>query len=142
MKIRYRKVLLEKNERFSTPLTIPVWEVPVLMEAHASSLITDLGEVLVERKEAPEAAAEFQRLVNRYKHGENSEVPYVARVFGVSALAVKVLDRLIREATVVEGAAGAEAPLVDSGEPESQEISDLSFVTGAPEEGVEEITSP
>jgi hypothetical protein len=139
VQIRYRKVTLVKNERFSQPLVIAPWEVPVLVEAHSKSLIKDTGEVIVNRKDLPAASAEFERLVNRYKHGENSEVPYVARVYGVSGLAVKVIEKLIRD-SVVGNEAGEEA----TGESEGiLEISDEAFVTGegTPEDGVVEVAA-
>ena len=147
MKMRYSKVLLEKNERFSTPLTIAPWEVPVLIEAHGKSLITELGTVEVNRKAVPDARAEFERLSNRYKHGENSEVPYVARVYGVSAVAVKVIEQMIRD-SIVDGAgtdASQETGLADEGPSASPsddvaEISDFAFASGeATPEGVQEI---
>lgn len=140
VKMRYAKVLLEKNERFSTPLTVAPWEVPVLIEAHSKSLISELGTVVVNRKTVPEAEAEFQRLVNRYKHGENSEVPYVARVYGVSAVAVKVIEKMIREATV--GGAGAEAEVETEEAPADDgalEISEADFGFEPQEDGAVEI---
>lgn len=136
MKIRFEKVLLEKNERFSTPLTVVPWEVPVLIEAHGGG-ITQLGQAIVERKVRPDAQSEFQRLVNRYKHSESSDVPYVARVFGVGMIGVRAIEKMIQDSIVVVGSAddfaSVETPTTDA-PAEVQEVSDLDFVSGQAQE--------
>jgi len=141
VKIRYTKVLLEKNERFSTPLTVAPWEVPVLIEAHSKSLISEVGTTVVNRKELPEASAEFQRLINRYKHGENSEVPYVTRVYGVAATAVKIIEKMIADAVVRDGDTGAVESEVELPTDDATEISNLDALLGdqASAEGAQEI---
>jgi len=141
VKIRYTKVLLEKNERFSQPLTVAPWEVPVLIEAHGKSLISEVGTAVVNRKELPKASAEFQRLINRYKHGENSEVPYVTRVYGVAATAVKIIEKMIADSVVRGDDTGAVETGVELSIDDATEISDLAFVSGdaEPQEGAQEI---
>ena len=136
MKIRYAKVLLEKNERFSTPMTIVPWEVPVLVEAHGGG-VTDLGEVVVNRKLRPNAQSEFQRLVNRYKHSETDAIPYVARVFGVGAIGVRAIEKAIADAIVTDGQADG-AP-TQAPEDEVTEVSDLDFVSGGAEDAPVEL---
>lgn len=141
MKIRFEKVLLEKNERFSTPLTIVPWEVPVLIEAQGGG-VTQLGQSIVERKVRPDAQSEFQRLVNRYKHSESSDVPYVARVFGVGAAGIRALDRMIDDSIVKVGSAddfvSVETPATDA-QADVTEVSDLDFVSGGSEDGPVEL---
>lgn len=140
MKIRFAKVLLEKNERFSTPMTIVPWEVPVLIEAQGGG-VTELGQAIVERKARPNAQSEFQRLVNRYKHSESSDVPYVARVYGVGLAGVRAIDKAIAESIVTVGSAEdfASVETSDGSEVDVTEVSDLDFVSGGSEDGPVEL---
>jgi hypothetical protein len=132
VKLRYVQILLEKNERFSTPLSVAPWEVPVLIEAHSGSAITDLGTMIVKRKQLPVAADEFARLQSRYKHSGDSAVPYVARVFGVGAQGVRAIDQMIQAALVGgESDAGDAAVEVD----QSADADLARFVAG---DGAEE----
>lgn len=130
--VQYAKVTLEKNERFSTPLTIATWEVPVLMQAHGGR-IEDHGRVTVKRKARPDATSEYQRLVNRYKHSDSSDVPYVGLVYGVGDMGVRKIEAEIQRSM----AAATVAPATDISNDEAQEVSDREFVLGGAEESAE-----
>lgn len=141
--VKYIRVLLEKNERFTTPLSIVPWEVPVLIEAHGGG-VTELETVVAVRKLRPDAQSEFQRLANRYKCSNDSDVPYVARVFGVGSRGISAIEKLIAESIVssdqVQDFREVEAP-TEAGA-DVTEVSDLEFVSGAPQEdAVEELRS-
>lgn len=133
MKVKYIRVLLEKNERFSTPLSIAPWEVPVLIEAQGGG-VTEVEAVTVERKARPDAQSEYQRLVNRYRHSSDSDMPYVARVYGVGAQGVAAIEKIIADSVFESGSTAYR-------EAEAQEVSDLDFVSGAPREDAVESLS-
>lgn len=98
IKVPYIQVLLEKNERCTHPLWILPWELPVMAAAQGSNSIGEMARKVVERKRAPDPAAEFERMANRYRAPEGSEKPYVADVYGHGARGLATLKREIDDA--------------------------------------------
>jgi hypothetical protein len=113
MKVLYVQVLLEKNEHFSTPVYIYPWELPVFAAAHRNSGITELGERVFEKKIAPRADVEYERLGNRYKSPEGTDMTYVSAVYGHGTAGVRKLQEAMVEAvkrTQIVAAAELAAP--------------------------------
>lgn len=98
MKVLYVQVLLEKNEHFSTPVFVYPWELPVFAAAHRNSGITELGKRVFEKKVAPRADIEYERLGNRYKSPEGTDMTYVSAVYGHGTQGVKKLQEAMKEA--------------------------------------------
>lgn len=99
VKVRYQRILLEKSETLSQPMSVVPWEVPVIAEAHGGG-IQDLGQTVVERKRPYDAVSEYQRLVNRYRASEDNATPYVTRVYGSGAAGIQAIQNAIDNAMV------------------------------------------
>lgn len=98
MKVLYYQVLLEKNEHFSTPVWIYPWELPVFAAAHRNNGITELSKRTFNKRFAPNAATEYDRLATRYKGAEGSDMSYAALVYGHGSVGVKKLHEAMIEA--------------------------------------------
>ena len=98
MKVLYYRVVLEKNEHFSTPVWIYPWELPVFSAVHRKSALTELDKRAFNKRFAPEAAVEYSRLENKYKGPEGSDVSYAATVYGHGSTGVKKLHEAMVEA--------------------------------------------
>lgn len=97
MKVLYVQVLLQKNEHFSTPVWMFPWELPVFAAAHRNNGITELGRRTFNKKFAPNAQAEYDRLAARYKGAEGSDMTYVSAVYGHGSMGVKKLHEAMTE---------------------------------------------
>ena len=98
MKVLYVQVLLEKNEHFSTPTWVYPWELPVFSAVHRNSGVRVLGRRTFNKRFAPNAHAEYDRLAQRYKGPEGSDLTYVSSVYGHGDLGVKKLHEAMEEA--------------------------------------------
>jgi len=107
---KYTRVQLNRSETTVITLDVPPWEVPVLAAVNGEDRIQVIGETPV-NKMLPDPAAEFDRLVTRYKHGGDSEMPYVAAVYGIGQRGVEQLAKEIAKA-----GRDAEAPPVQGAE--------------------------
>lgn len=107
MKVLYIQVLLEKNEHCSTPVWIYPWEVPVFAAVHRKSGVTEIGKRVFEKRVAPRADAEFDRLAQRYKGPEGSDVTYVASIYGHGSLGLRKLQEAMAEAAKETAAVAA-----------------------------------
>lgn len=98
MKVLYYQMLLEKNEHFSTPVWLYPWEVPVFAAAHRKNGVSELSKRAFNKKVAPDAPTEYDRLQNRYRGPEGADMSYVAMVYGPGALGIKKLHEAMTEA--------------------------------------------
>lgn len=98
MKVLYYRVLLEKNEHFSTPVWVYPWELPIFSAAHRNNGITELDKRVFNKRFAPNAATEYDRLSNRYKGPEGSDMSYCSSVYGHGSEGVKKLHERMVEA--------------------------------------------
>ena len=98
MKVLYVQVLLEKNEHFSTPTWVYPWELPVFAAVHRNSGVRVLDRRTFNKRVAPNAHAEYDRLAQRYKGPEGSDLTYVSSVYGHGDLGVKKLHEAMEEA--------------------------------------------
>lgn len=113
IRVRYQRILLEKSEVTSVPMSVVPWEVPVIAQAHGGG-IQDLGTTVVTRKQPFDAVSEYQRLINRYRHSEKDETPYVAQVYGVGSQGIEAIQNAIDNAMVNEDFdAGPELPALE-----------------------------
>ncbi len=113
MKVLYVQVLLEKDEHMSTPVWIYPWELPVFAAAHRNNGVQELGKRVFNKKVGPRADTEYDRLANRYKGPEGSDMTYVSAVYGHGSMGLKKLQEAMAEAvkeTAVVAAAEALAP--------------------------------
>jgi len=98
MKVLYYQVLLEKNEHFSTPVWIYPWELPVFAAAHRKNGVTELRKGAFNKRFAPNAQTEYDRIEKRYKGPEGSDMSYVSAVYGHGSLGIKKLHEAMVEA--------------------------------------------
>lgn len=92
MKVLYVQALIEKNEHFSHPVWVYPWELPVLAAAHRDHGITELRRAVFNKKVAPEVETEFDRLANKYKGPEGTDIPYVVSVYGHGQMGLRKLQ--------------------------------------------------
>jgi hypothetical protein len=110
MKVLYYQVLLEKNEHFSQPCWVYPWEMPVFAAVHRKSGMTDLGKRAFNKRFAPNAKTEYDRLENKYKGPEGSDMTYVAGVYGHGSVGIKKLhEAMVEAAKETEAFLAAEA---------------------------------
>jgi hypothetical protein len=126
MKVLYIQVLLEKNEHFSTPVWVFPWELPVFAAAHRKNGVTELKKGVFNKRFAPRADIEYDRIANRYKGPEGSDMTYVSAVYGHGALGIRKLQEAMVEAAketeafiIAEAANPAPAEKVNAPEFES-----------------------
>lgn len=98
MKVLYIQVLLEKNEHFSTPVWVYPWELPIFAAAHRKSGVTEIGKNVFNKRFAPRADVEYDRLANRYKGPEGSDMTYVSNVYGHGSAGIKKLQEAMEDA--------------------------------------------
>lgn len=94
---KYTRVQLNRSETTTMALDVPPWEVPVLAAVNGEDRVQIIGETPVNRM-LPDPAAEYDRLVAKYKHGGDSETPHVASVYGVGQRGVEQLAKEIAKA--------------------------------------------
>lgn len=104
MKVLYYQVLLEKNEHFSTPVWVYPWELPVFAAVHRKSGVTELGKGVFNKRFAPRADVEYDRIASRYKGAEGSDMTYISAVYGHGTMGVQKLQEAM-EAAAKETAA-------------------------------------
>jgi hypothetical protein len=142
MKVLYIQVLLEKNEHFSTPVWVFPWELPVFAAAHRKNGMTELKKGVFNKRFAPNAPTEYDRLAARYKGPEGSDMTYVSTVYGHGSLGLKKLQEAMVEAAketkaliIAEAANPTPAEKVNA--PEFESPFDVSEELPAGSEGVE-----
>lgn len=130
MKVLYYQVLLEKNEHCSTPVWVYPWELPVFSAAHRHSGITELGKRTFNKRFAPNAQTEYDRLAQRYKGPEGQDMPYVTTVYGPGSLGVKKLhEAMVEAAKETEVVAAQEALEAAEGGPVKAKVNAAEFAS-------------
>jgi hypothetical protein len=112
---KYTRVQLNRSETTVITLDVPPWEVAVMAAANGEDRVQIIGETPV-NKMLPDPGAEYDRLATRYKHGGDTETPYVAAVYGLGQRGV---DQLAKEIYKAQDA--AQAPPVQSAEYDSND---------------------
>ena len=102
---KYARVQLNRSETSTITLDVPPWEVAVLAAVNGEDRVVFIGETPV-RRALPEASAEYDRLLAKYKHSTDNGQDYVASVYGVGMRGVEALRKEIEKAA----AAAAEPP--------------------------------
>jgi hypothetical protein len=112
---KYTRVQLNRSETTILAIDVPPWEVPVLAAVNGEDRIQIIGETPV-NKMLPDPAAEFDRLVTKYKDNKESGQDYVSIVYGVGQRGVTALANEIKKARD-----SASAPPVQSAEYDSND---------------------
>lgn len=121
VKVPYVQVLLERNENYSMPVWIYPWELPVFAAVHRRSGVSELRRAVFDKKFAPRADAEFERLETKYKAPEGSDISYVATIYGHGSIGVRKLQEEMQRAA--EEALTLEAPAAPPvAEPDNDEF--------------------
>ena len=94
----YSLVQIARSETTTAVVVVPPWEVAVLAAVHGGDITSVVGVTPV-RRELPEAAAEYERLANKYGKDEENGQEYVAMVYGVGARGVTALQAEIAKTT-------------------------------------------
>lgn len=103
MKIKMQTVDIRRSETTTIRVTVPAWELPLLLALHGAVGVTPVSESHVEA-EAPEAETEFQRLSDRYgqeRRDDGSKGAVLAEaVYGQFQPGIMNLQRSIDAAVV------------------------------------------
>lgn len=110
---KYTRVQLNRSETTTITLDVPPWEVAVLAAVNGEDRVQIIGETPV-NKMLPDPAAEFDRLVTRYKHSGDNETPFVAAVYGVGQRGVEALAKEIEKARAAAHVAPVQTPEYDA----------------------------
>jgi hypothetical protein len=94
---KYARVQLNRSETTTFALDVPPWEVAVLAAVNGEDRVQVIGETPV-NKPLPDPAAEFDRLVTKYKADNESGQDYVSLVYGVGQRGVSALKAEIDKA--------------------------------------------
>lgn len=99
--MRYVKAIVHRHELHRQPVTVPPWEIPLLESLFQG--VEVVGEIEVKR-EAPDAAAEYERLERKYReyrdeNGDYTGESVVGAVYGRFQQGVNALGRAIADAT-------------------------------------------
>lgn len=110
MKVLYVQVLLEKSEHMSQPVWLYPWELPVFAAAHRNNGVTELRRATFNKRFAPNAQTEYDRIANRYKGPEGTDMSYASAVYGHGSEGVKALHaRMVEAAKETSAFIAAEA---------------------------------
>ncbi|HQR71227.1 MAG TPA: hypothetical protein PLE54_11525 [Burkholderiaceae bacterium] len=114
--LKYQRVFLDRNEALKLHVEIVPWEVPVFATVNGVDAVRVEGERYVRRsKGKPDADAEFDRLVNRYKDDKGTGQSFVEMVYGIRPIAVPKLAKLIDASWREDGETDEPAPAGDAG---------------------------
>ena len=110
--MRHERIIVKRDTQTTHNLWMAPWEIPLLEWTFDSGNVTRLGEFkMLEKREYPEPAAEYERLVKVYGVDPKSDVAHVASVYGQAGAGVRALKAAIDEAKAEEkAAAGAHKP--------------------------------
>lgn len=103
MKLQYKSVRVRMRDGACIlTLQIPAWEVPVLQAVHPES--TEVGDIVREKKVAPNSNAEHARLVALYgaetTEGGSRGLNYVDAVYGQHAAGLARLREAMQAAVL------------------------------------------
>lgn len=105
MSLKYVHAIVKVSEAHVQPVTVPVWELPILEAIHAGAVET--RDTLLVDRPVPDNCDEFTRLAQRYGNvtaddGSLTTLPYVASVYGQFGVGTDRLAKAIADATIVE----------------------------------------
>lgn len=112
---KYIRVQLNRSETTTFTLDVPPWEVAVLAAVNGEDRVVPIGETLV-NKPLPSAAAEYDRLVSKYKVDTSNGQEYVAQVYGVGSRGIQALQSEIDKAKQAAKAPPVQSKEYDSGD--------------------------
>lgn len=124
MKVKYCKVMVEMSPMTKISKIVPEWEVPVLEEKLGS--VTVVEEIEHEFEEAPDAAAEANRLM---RHGVEDETKqsFFEITYGRGKAGARELEKAIKSAckaakkTTKKATAKKQEPATDADESDPME---------------------
>lgn len=94
---KYTRVQLNRSETTTLTLDVPPWEVAVLAAVNGEDRVVPIGETPVNRA-LPNPAAEYDRLVSKYKIDTSTGQEFVAQVYGVGQRGISALAKEIDRA--------------------------------------------
>lgn len=103
-KLKYVNVRVERSEHLSIPDRVPEWVVGILAFIHGEEKVVVESEVVIEVKEVPNAAEEYDRLERCYGADVKTEKSFVSEIYGAPPRGINELAKAIADATVTEQA--------------------------------------
>lgn len=135
---KYARVQIDRSETTTFSIDVAPWEVPVLAAVNGGDRIRVIGETPVS-KSLPDPAAEYDRLVTKYKIDTSNGVEYVASVYGVGMRGVEALAKEIKKAKAAASAPPVQTPEYDAGDdPLKGLFEDAPAPAGAEAEALDE----
>lgn len=112
---KYARIQINRSETTTFALDVAPWEVPVIAAVNGEDRVRTIGETPV-TKQLPDPAAEYDRLVAKYKIDTSTGVEFVAAVYGVGQRGVEALAKEIQKAKVEASAPPVRTPEYDAGD--------------------------
>ena len=125
-KLRYARVFVDKSETTKLEVQVPVWEVPVLADVMGEGItIQDYQwvEKRGKRDFIPDAAAEFDRLANKYGTDAGADKSHVVNAYGGGSFG---LEKLAGE--IAKNSKESEAELIPAGDVSDDPFADLGLL--------------
>lgn len=96
--MRYFRVKIVKDERTVYNRAVLPWEIPLIEVSFGDGNVEETGKFEDTDAPYPDAREEFQRLGQLYGSEPDTNLPFVAAVYGQASTGVRALARAIKEA--------------------------------------------
>lgn len=108
--MRHERVRVRRDERTVVSRTLPPWEIPILEFIFGEGNVERFEDFVTVDQEYPNESAEFERLERRYGADPETNIPFIASLYGQKSVGRKALARAIDEAKTEDKLAAKAMP--------------------------------
>lgn len=96
--MRYIELFITRSENLKIAASFPSWEIPILQHVHGLESVEVTGEIDALRPWPQDAAAEYDRLAQRYGKVEGTDQTIVSLIYGQGMNGMQQLARAMAQA--------------------------------------------